>query len=161
MSFVKPASHLLLYSFAFGGATFYSYVASPLMFKTLEKDQFSKMQSKIFPGYFCMQTVTPVILGLTSPVALSKGSITCLLTAVASGLVNFVYLQPKSHKIKEERHALAARLEGKELMAFDEDLKKSFGRTHGISLLFNFTNNASMLVYGVYLAKNLLRYIPK
>ncbi|EDO17102.1 hypothetical protein Kpol_1025p22 [Vanderwaltozyma polyspora DSM 70294] len=161
MSLFKPTCHLLFYSFVFGGTTFYSYAASPVAFKTLERDQFSKLQSKVFPGFFFLQSVSPLILLFTSPIALTKAPIAALTIASISGVTNLSWLLPWTRRIKEERKALADRLEGKELEAFDKDLRKEFGKAHGLSLLFNFTNALGLLTYGIYLSKGILRYLPK
>lgn len=131
------------------------------MFKALEREQFSKVQSKVFPRFFLMQSVTPLILLFSAPFQLAKIPVTALVAASISGTTNLFWLLPRNSKIKEERRALASRLEGEELEAFDKDLRRKFRKAHGLSLLFNFSNAASMLVYGVYLTKGFLRYVPK
>lgn len=37
------------------------------MFRTLERPQFSAVQSKLFPIYFSIQTAAPVLLAITHP----------------------------------------------------------------------------------------------
>lgn len=108
-----------------------------------------------------MQAASPIILGLTAPITLAGGPLAALATASVAGLTNLCWLLPKTRKIKEERKGLQSRLTGEELESFDGPLRKKFGKFHGLSLLFNLTNACSMLVYGVYLCKGLLKHVPK
>lgn len=145
----------------FGGTTFYSYVASPIAFKTLGKEHFSALQNKVFPYFFQMQSFSPALLALTAPFALTTGSVAALAAASVGGLANLCWLLPVTRRIKEERKAVAERLKGDELEAADEPLRKQFGKYHGMSLLFNFANVCGMFAYGIYLCRGLVRYIPK
>lgn len=108
-----------------------------------------------------MQTASPIILGLTAPFALTTGAITSLVTASVSGAINYFFLLPRTQKIKEERKKVAKEFSGDELEAKDAPLRKSFGQSHGLSLLFNMTNVLGTLAYGIYLSRGLLKYVPK
>lgn len=152
---------LKLFSKRFGGTTFYSYVASPIAFKKLEREQFSILQHNIFPMFFQMQAISPVILGLTAPIALTTGAIASLVTASVSGALNYLVLLPVTRGIKEERKKIANELSGEELELKDAPLRKSFGQSHGLSLLLNMTNVLGTLAYGIYLSKGVFKYIPK
>ncbi|CAI1778823.1 hypothetical protein SEUBUCD646_0P03660 [Saccharomyces eubayanus] len=147
--------------FRFGGTTFYSYVAAPIAFKVLEKEQFSALQNKIFPYFFQMQAASPVILALTAPIALTAAPLTSLVVASVSGLTNLFWLLPWTHRVKELRKDVAKKYTGDELEAKDSVLRKEFGKSHGLSLLFNLSNVCGMLAYGVCLSRGLLRKIPK
>lgn len=160
MSF-KPTAHLLFYSFVFGGTTFYSYVASPLAFKSLDKEGFSTLQHKVFPYFFQMQSISPLILGLTAPMHLQWAPLITLTTASISGCLNLFWLLPWTQRVKADRKRLSKELSGDELEAKDAPLRKEFGKSHGLSLLFNLTNVLGMLAYGCYLAKGLIKYVPK
>ncbi|CCK68401.1 Tmh18p KNAG_0A07480 [Huiozyma naganishii CBS 8797] len=162
MSLVKPTAHLLVYSFAFGGTAFYSYVASPIAFKVLARDQFSLLQNKVFPWFFRMQASVPVLLALTSPVQLSLLGCSSLGAAAVCGLTNLAWLLPRTQRVKLQRRELqTAQLSPAELEARDAPLRKEFGKSHGLSLAFNMGNTLAMLVYGVHLAGALIKYIPK
>ena len=106
---LRPISHLILYSFTFGGAVFYSYVASPIAFKTLARDQFSVLQSKVFPWFFTMQSLSPVALALTLPIPLATPAYYALGSSSIMGLVNLYGLLPwnKSIKIKRQNDKYA------------------------------------------------------
>lgn len=163
---LRPISHFLIYSIAFGGTTFYSYVASPIAFKTLKREQFSILQNKVFPWYFTLQSVSPMALALTLPVPLAASAYYSLGVASIFGFVNLYGLLPWNKDIKEKRHILQKRLDQGEITkeqydTFDEPLKKKFGKAHGLSLLVNMGHIMAMLSYGCYLTSGLLRYIPK
>ncbi|CAB4252070.1 similar to Saccharomyces cerevisiae YPR098C Protein of unknown function, localized to the mitochondrial outer membrane [Maudiozyma barnettii] len=163
MPLVKAASHLLLYSFAFGGSAFYSYVASPIAFKVLARDQFSILQSKVFPSFFAMQGFSPMLLALTAPMPLTMAPALALSAASASGLLNLFWLLPWNRKVKEQRLELKTKYKDdpEKLEELDKALRTEFGKSHGISLLFNVSHVISLIVYGVYLSKGLLHFIPK
>lgn len=132
-----------------------------MAFKALDRESFSVLQNKVFPTFFQMQSISPFILAFTAPFQMTAAPMTLLTTASACGLTNLFWLLPRTHRVKEERKGLAARLSGEELEAFDAPLRKEFGRSHGLSLLFNMGNAACMLAYGVYLCRGLLKYVPK
>ncbi|KAH3902920.1 uncharacterized protein SCODWIG_03206 [Saccharomycodes ludwigii] len=158
MSFVKPTTHILLYSFLFGGVTFYSYFASPIAFKTLERKQFSILQHKVFPGFFTFQTLIPIALYLTYPLPISTaGNTIKALLSIASitGLANLAWISPWCQEIKEKRSKV------EEASAEDLALRKEFGKAHGLSLLFNLSHAVSLLAYGVLFTRKVFKYIPK
>ncbi|SCU97189.1 LAFA_0G10242g1_1 [Lachancea sp. 'fantastica'] len=161
MYYLKPTFNLIVYSFAFGGTTFYSYVASPLAFKHLPRESFSELQNKVFPIFFQLQAFSPLLLGLTAPMPLQAGSLVALASASLSGCLNLFWLLPWTRRVKEARHRLADTLQGEELEAQDQPLRKEFGKSHGLSLFFHTTNVVAMLAYGVLLTRGLIRYVPK
>ncbi|KAL3230765.1 putative mitochondrial outer membrane protein [Nakaseomyces bracarensis] len=160
---IKTSAHLLLYAFAFGGTSFYSFIASPIAFKVLERDQFSTLQNHVFPLFFKMQSISPVVIGLTSPVGLTTMGITSLAVSSLGGLTNLFWLMPWARKIKEERRVVREQYknDAEQLEVHDAPLRKEFGKSHGLSLLFNMTHIAGLLAYGVVLSRSLARYIPK
>ncbi|CAR27467.1 hypothetical protein ZYGR_0I07420 [Zygosaccharomyces rouxii] len=145
----------------FGGTTFYSYVAAPIAFKALDRESFSVLQNKVFPKFFLMESFSPWILALTAPFKLSTAPMALLTSASVCGLANLFWLLPWTRRVKEERKSLSSRLDGDELERYDAPLRKEFGKSHGLSLLFNMGNAVCMLSYGVYLCRGLLRYAPK
>ncbi|CCF58065.1 hypothetical protein KAFR_0D04170 [Kazachstania africana CBS 2517] len=150
----KPATHLLLFSTSFGMSTFYSFVASIIAFKTLELEQFSKLQNQVFPVYFKIQTFTPVLLGLTSPVAMTNTALCTLSLASFTGLVNWLFILPRAKQIKVQRKQLDKN--DSQYVVKDEQLKKRFAKIHGFSSLFNMTHIGTMLFYGVCLSSQLI-----
>ncbi|KAH3679159.1 hypothetical protein WICMUC_001170 [Wickerhamomyces mucosus] len=160
MSF-RATSHLFLWAVSWGGIGYYSYVASPIAFKSLDRDSFSLLQAKVFPQFFLTQSIAPILLGVTAPYALTTGSLVTLALGSIGGLGNALWLGPKTKDIKAQRKLLES--QGETESEQYKQLTKDFGKWHGISLLFNLLYVGSLTVYGVILSRNLIRVpvIPK
>lgn len=159
MSFL-PAAHLFSWAFVWGGTGYYSYVASPIAFKTLEREQFSKLQNKVFSHYFLGEAVAPILIGLTAPYALTTGALVTLGAAVVGGAANAFWLLPVTKSLKEQRWALEHEGKGPETEEH-KAVTKQFGKFHGVSLLFNAVNFVALTTYGFILTKNIIKYVPK
>lgn len=97
--------------------TYQTFINSITSFKVLERRQFAILQRAVFPAYFGIQTVAPVVLALTYPggagrvAALPQGingvlhpanrwGVLVPLTAVfVTGLANWVYFLPETNKV--------------------------------------------------------------
>ncbi|KAK6455518.1 uncharacterized protein RJT20DRAFT_128774 [Scheffersomyces xylosifermentans] len=153
--------HFLFYSVVFGGTSFYSYVVSPIVFKKLPREQFSSLQTTVFPYYFLTQSVAPIVLALTSPLKLCPFTIGLFAASSLGGLVNYLFLLPRTHAIKEKRDKLHAekadKTESGEHTEEYASLTKQFGAYHGSSLLANLVSVATLGFYGLLLAKRLIK----
>lgn len=153
--------HFLATSIAIGGPAFYSFVASPIMFKKLPREDFGKVQSEIFPTYFLAQTFAPVVLRALTPLRMCPISTALLIISSLSGALNYLWLLPKCHAIKEQRKALQD--SRKDINANGEPsekyaaLTKQFGMYHGISTLINMVLILAVSVYGVFVSRGLVR----
>lgn len=152
--------HILLFSLTFGGGFFHSFIVSPIAFKHLEREQFGKLQNKIFPFFFLGQTLSPIVLALTSPITLTRVAIGLLSVSAVSGAANYFWLLPLCKKLKEDRVQLIA--ENRHEIVEDgvthataefERATKQFGKYHGISTLVNMVSIATIGAYGVVLSK--------
>lgn len=142
--------HLLAFSSWFGCSVWVSFVAGIVMFKTLPRHVFGRLQSRLFPAYFQFSVVT-VALAIATSGAVVKTSETIpssLVIIMASTLLNLLYFEPATTRIMFKRHAVEKRLgTGHEVgkikpddpkKANDPELKalsKTFGMLHGISTL--------------------------
>lgn len=159
----KAPYHFLLYSIIFGGSTFHSFILSPIAFKNLSRAEFSNLQNKVFPIYFLGQALSPLLLGLTTPLRLCPFTIGLLAFSSATGMINYFVLLPWCKQIKDQRNKLVSdklheTIEGGESKPTEEmiRLNKQFGKYHGISSLVNLLSIFSLGVYGVVLSKRLL-----
>lgn len=157
--------HLLMYSMIFGTTAFHSYISAPIAFKVLPRKEFGLLQNSIFPGYFLAQSITPVLIGLTAPYALTTGAYISLGVTSISGAINYFGLLPWTHRVKEKRFALEAK-EGKDcreepISPEMASLNKEFGKSHGLSLLLNMASFIGLTSYGFILTAGLLRTIPR
>ena len=150
MSAVFKTTHLLSYSCIFGATTYYSYIVSPKMFKVLDRDSFSTIQSAVFQQYFGLQVLSGLLLPfLAHKSGLQIGKLGYYSAGVSfvASLTNLLWLQPLCHDIKKQRQALD--LEKPEDVVEDEVLRKQFGKYHGLSLLMNVIYSAALLTYGI------------
>jgi hypothetical protein len=130
-----------------------------MMFKVLERPQFSAAQSALFPVYFGMQSLLPVVMAVTYPGsgglmggpaglagvfdAPNRWTVLVPLALMASsGLLNLVVMLPA---VKECMAARRAQEKKDGRKAYDPpphspemaSLNSRFGRLHGISSLLN------------------------
>lgn len=155
--------HFLFYSIVFGGSVFHSFIVSPIAFKHLSRPEFSNLQNKVFPTYFLGQALSPLVLGLTTPLKLCPFTIGLLALSSATGALNYFVLLPWCQQIKDQRNKLVSEklhevIENGEVKPSEEMVKlnKQFGKYHGISSLVNILSILSLSAYGVILSKRLL-----
>lgn len=61
------AYHIITYGALLGSNLFQTFMAGPLAYQALPRPQFSTLQQAIFPPYFTVQTVLPLLLAFTWP----------------------------------------------------------------------------------------------
>lgn len=125
-------THLILYSALFGSHLWHGFIAGPIGFKTLPRQTFGLLQSKLFPAFFGAGTVVPAALIANLLISVG-GRISTIPTfplvnlAIISitNAVNWLYLGPRTTRIMFERH----RLEKEEgIDAYKDKDKVSCGR---------------------------------
>lgn len=179
-TFKNPQTyHLLSYGTLLGSTLFQSFIGGVIAFRVLPRPQFSTLQKNVFPVYFTLQTVTPVLLVLTYPpgprALFSSGSAprlaaTLIGTMLATALANLVYIGPqttevmKLRKHQETRDGLkkddkgfpgAFPTESKVVSKEMQDLNRKFGILHGVSSLLNLGGLIAMVWYGAVLGERL------
>jgi hypothetical protein len=94
-------------------------VNSIAAFKVLERPQFAILQRAVFPAYFGMQTVLPVVIALTYPGSRIAAAglrgvldeenrwsvLAPLATAFVTGLANWTYFLPATNEVTAKRRA--------------------------------------------------------
>ncbi|PVH96769.1 hypothetical protein DM02DRAFT_616990 [Periconia macrospinosa] len=173
-SFKNPtAYHVLSYGTLLGSTLFQSFIGGIIAFRVLPRPQFSTLQKHTFPAYFILQTVTPALMILTYPSFTSRLSPTSssskdtlafylIATMLVSGVVNMVYVGPKTTEImklrkhQETKDGRKSYDKGPEPHSAEmQRLNKAFGMLHGISSLVNLVGFLSMCWYGVLLGEGL------
>eukprot|EP00531_Pseudo-nitzschia_arenysensis_P011548 CAMPEP_0116117142 /NCGR_PEP_ID=MMETSP0329-20121206/1410_1 /TAXON_ID=697910 /ORGANISM="Pseudo-nitzschia arenysensis, Strain B593" /LENGTH=210 /DNA_ID=CAMNT_0003610677 /DNA_START=8 /DNA_END=640 /DNA_ORIENTATION=- len=142
--------HLLAFSSWFGCSIWVTFVSGIVMFKTLPRHVFGRLQSRLFPAYFQFSVVTLVSAIATSSAVEGDRTPYSLIAILACALLNLLYFEPATTKVMYQRHAVEKRLgTGHEIgklkpddpkKANDPELKalsKTFGMLHGISSLLN------------------------
>ncbi|KAK0935711.1 hypothetical protein LTR29_012713 [Friedmanniomyces endolithicus] len=67
-SLTSPTSyHLLTYGTLLGSNLFQTFLNGPVSYTALPRPQFSTLQQAIFPPYFTLQSLLPLVLALTWP----------------------------------------------------------------------------------------------
>lgn len=157
--FANLPVHFLAYSGLFGVTCYQSFYNGFVSYKALPLEMFSRLQHRVFPGYFVMQTVLTSILLLTPPFALKSDGAASLVTALGGALSNLLFVMPTSQKVASARLALVEK-EGKSYKdptASDEmkALNKHFAKYHRASMLLNFALILAVFYYGYYFTSRL------
>ncbi|RYO82582.1 hypothetical protein DL766_000204 [Monosporascus sp. MC13-8B] len=120
--------HILSYGTLLGTQVFHTFINATTSLRVLERPQFALLQRNLFPWYFGIQTVMPVVLAVTYPGnrtllgALEGGSafadrglvgalaaanrwtvLVPLATVCVTGLINWAYLLPETNKVTTRR----------------------------------------------------------
>ncbi|KAI0528067.1 hypothetical protein F5B22DRAFT_17902 [Xylaria bambusicola] len=167
--------HVLSYGALLGTQFFHTFLNSIISFKVLQRPQFAILQRAVFPAYFGIQTVAPVVLALTYPGGAGRlaalpqgisgvlhpanrwGVLAPLTAAFVTGLANWAYFLPETNKITAQRREQEVK-DGKqswEKTTHSKDMKalnKKFAKIHGYSSLFNLVTFIATVVYGVHLS---------
>ncbi|KAK7969106.1 hypothetical protein PG996_002454 [Apiospora saccharicola] len=162
------------YGTLLGTTVFHSFINATASFKVLERPQFAILQRALFPAYFGIQTIFPVVLALTYPGSRvcasglrgvldeynSWGVLAPLATAFATGLVNWAYYLPATNAVtakrrdqetKDGKRSWDAPPHSQEMAA----LNKQFGQLHGISSLLNMMTFGAIIAYGFNLGSRI------
>lgn len=156
--------HVLAYAFLFGATVYQSFFAGIIAFKTLPYQQFSLLQSKVFPIYFSMQAILSTFLLLTRPVAFegTRRTVNAVLATVfLCTFINLLILAPLTRRIMEGRRrqeevdgrSCRDAVQSPEMAA----LNKRFKKIHGFSVLVNLAALLSLIFYSVLLTDGLLK----
>ena len=150
----------VLHLFSFGtwfGTVFYTtFIAGITMFQNLPRQTFGKLQSKLFPKYFFLSSITIILQLLTVPMIGSGGSTTNpLIVALLATLLNQIILEPYSTKIMLERYDLENSSGGTNTERY-KVLKAQFGKMHGLSSLTNLIAFCGAIIHGYFLSSLLL-----
>lgn len=150
--------HLLSFGTWFGTVAYTTFVAGITMYKNLERKTFGKLQSKLFPKYFslCSLTILLQMVTLRNLAFLGQRATTALGVALAMTLLNQFYLEPKSTDIMFKRYEIEDLPDGKESQDYKK-LASDFGKFHGISSLTNLIALCGAVAHGYFLASALAK----
>ncbi|KAL8847321.1 MAG: hypothetical protein Q9221_007637 [Calogaya cf. arnoldii] len=174
--------HIITYGTLLGSSFFQSFIGGVVAFKALPRAQFATLQTAIFPIYFSLQSICPILLALTYPGSATKNSLLGatspsgykgflaqenrwsvagpIATILAANLLNLVWAGPKTNEIMRLRKHQETR-DGKK--AYDapphskamQKFNKDFSRMHGVSASLNLAAFAMTVFYGVVLAERI------
>lgn len=137
--------HLVTFAAWFGANFWTTFIAGITMFKNLPRQQFGKVQAKLFPKYFQLGTICTSVMLLTG---LRLGlPIAPTLVSLVATLLNLLYCEPNSTKVMFERYELQNMGEPE-----PKELKKKFGKYHAMSSLCNLAAFLGLVVHAGSLA---------
>lgn len=168
------AFHLGTFALNFGTQHWVSFVAGPTMIMTLPRHQFGKVQSKLFPKYFHLQTLTSAscLMAFLIKHPLESMETAQLIQVCALGsnlcmsLLNLLVFGPKSTQTLLKRHELEVKAGVGHEIGFHVDrtellkdpeyaaLNKQFGRLHAASMISNFCVMGGSYIHLLSLASN-------
>lgn len=137
----------------FGTLVWTSTVFGIVAFRTLPRQTFGKLQSKLFPKYFMVTGAMPLLLIGTLYYLSGKApvmwEVKLLAVAAMTAIVNLGVAEPKATDVMFARYALEnAEVRDEEKISA---LRKTFGKWHGISSLLNLINLVCAVGHAFYL----------
>lgn len=139
-----------------GGISIFTFIATPVIFRSFERDMAGKIVGKLFPGYFAYNLALSVLavillLILRSQFTISrfKLSMAFVIIAVVINLFVAFWLHPEITKVKQEIHSF-------ETSADVSAVRKVFGRLHAVSASLNLlllADGITLLVLSTLLKK--------
>jgi len=150
--------HLFAFTFWYGTLLYFTFLQAPILFKSLPRETFGLVQSKLFPAYYLLSYICGTVLVVTYnflhplknyvPQDCVKMTALCLMLLFSLG--QGLWIGPKVGQLRVERQAAE---EAKD-QAKVESLTREFGKAHGISSLFNLIVIVAGTVYFFYLARD-------
>lgn len=118
-----------------GGMSLFTFVLTPVIFRSFGRDAAGEIVGRLFPGYFLFNLVLSILALAVFLLASKRGKayVLCLLLLGAAVAINgFVKygLHPKIRAVKEEISSFTG-------TAPDDPLRKRFSRLHAASSILN------------------------
>ena len=132
MSFVTVLYHLAL-AFWVGGVALFTFVLTPLLFKTQPRDLAGKIVGVLFPGYFRWGLACgagALVCLLPQPGSHFVPALTLLVLMLAATSLQALVIEPKAA-------ALKVRIGSFETTAKDDLRRREFARLHAVSAVCN------------------------
>jgi hypothetical protein len=132
MHILSVLYHLAL-AFWVGGVALFSFILTPILFKTQPRDLAGKIVGVLFPGYFrwglgCGIVALLCLLPVRGPRFILELVILLLMLGATS--VQAFVIQPKAAGLKKQIGSF-------EEIPQEHPLRKEFSRLHGVSALLN------------------------
>ena len=146
----------LLLSMWIGGITMFTFIITPVIFRSFSRDMAGTIVGKLFPGYFWFNLILSIValmLILFAGLSFAKSGYKLSLILIVLSLIINVFvtfkLHPDVRQVKKEIHSF-------EEKAVDSSLKTRFGKLHAISASLNLlllANGTALLIISTTLRK--------
>ncbi|KAF2433191.1 hypothetical protein EJ08DRAFT_629475 [Tothia fuscella] len=175
-SLTNPAAyHILSYGTLLGTSIFNTFFNGIISYQVLPRPQFSQLQQKLFPYYFCMQTLLPLTLALTYPDSSSlptttlgttllhpthRPSLISIATMAVCGAINWAFVGPATTAVMRRRKRQET-VEGKKYWDKGvksgemEGLNREFTVLHSVSSAVNLVGIGCTIWYGFILGEKM------
>ncbi len=156
MNSVVHISYNLVLSLWIGGISIFTFIVTPVIFKSFSRDMAGKIVGEIFPGYFwyllALSVIALILIVASSsdfPRSGYRWSMILIVTALAINIFVAFKLHPEIKQVKQEIHSF-------ESLPEDGPLRKKFGKLHAVSAVLNLfllADGTALLVIGSILRK--------
>ncbi|KAI1100827.1 hypothetical protein F4804DRAFT_344434 [Jackrogersella minutella] len=164
-SFLAPL-HLLSYSTLLGTELYQSFVMVKVCHQALPRSAFTTLQKRVFPIYFCGQTVLLLLTAATIPpygpltLQASKSNWMPFTIAGVTALLNLMIYGPRTRQIMIDRIHQETRDNVKSNIPTEPSddmrtLNMSFSRNHAMSIHLNLISMGAIVWWGWKLALRL------
>jgi len=155
MSAVVQFLYTLVLALWVGGISLFTFIVTPVIFRSLGRDIAGEVVGKLFPGYFLytfLLSILALILFLVSQPSPSKSAHTWSLLLIALAIIINLFvsfkLHPEIKMIKQEIPSFET--------AQDSPIRKRFRQLHGVSATLNLillADGVALLVLSTALKK--------
>ncbi len=146
----------LVLSLWIGGITIFTFIITPVIFRSFSRDMAGTIVGKLFPGYFWLNLILSIIaliLILFAGLSFVKSGYKISLALIVLALIINMYVTFKLHpdvkQVKQEMHAV-------EKLADDSPVRKRFGKLHAVSASLNLlllADGITLLIFSTVLRK--------
>lgn len=126
-----------------GGAVLFTFVLTPILFRSESRDTAARIVGLFFPGYFRWGVVCGIVALICRVILAGKGQVPAALILgimLTLSCIQAFYIEPRAAAIKREIVSF-------ETTSKDDPLRRQFSKLHGVSAVCNL----SVIVGGVVL----------
>ncbi len=127
----------LVLSLWVGGISIFTFIITPVVFRSFERDMAGEIVGKLFPGYFLftlLVSALALLLLLASGFHFEKAGYRLSLLLIAAAVIINLFvsfkLHPEARRVKQEIHSFDSATQ-------ESPLRKRFGQLHAISATLN------------------------
>ena len=126
----------LVLSLWIGGISIFTFLMTPVIFRSFERDMAGRIVGKLFPGYFIFMLVLSILALLlflaarNAAVSWRTLSLVLIVLALVINLFVTFKLHPDIKQVKQEIHSF-------EELSPEDPLRKKFGKLHAVSAVLN------------------------
>jgi len=126
-----------------GGAALFTFVLTPMLFRSESRDVAARIVGLFFPGYFRWGVACGIVALICRVILTGKGqlpAVVILVVMLTLSSIQAFYIEPRAAGIKRQIVSF-------ETTSKDDPLRREFSKLHGVSAVCNL----SVIVGGVIL----------